>query len=239
MKTLSFKFLGLVAAACLLGSPLTYADTGINKLFEKPKPYDTPPQAARLVAAATFTFDTLDTVEKVLLVMAAEAKRCVDQTEQLIQTHPRDVNGPGDERVLRNSLVLLKRRQLAGMPLTMRELKDFKAPRLHRFDNFIQGPYSPSKPEARDLWSAFDTVKAMPDFRKAASKQYEECPLVDPFGLPFGPFAFNQPVKVTPETKAAFKAAAKAINWQDEHLPEALRKVGTGLVDETFWGAYR
>ncbi len=239
MNPTSLKLASLVAAACLLGSSAAFADTGINKLFEAPKKYDSPLKTAQLVAAAMFTFDTLDTAEKLLLVMAADAKLQVDLAEQQLQTHAQDVTGRGEERAAKRALVLLKRRQLAGMPMTMRELKEFISPRVSQYEPFIHGPYNPTKSEVRELWNAFDTVLAEPNFRSKAAKQYEAGSFVDPFGLPFGPFAFNQPIQVSAETKAAFKAAAKAINWQDEHVPEPLRKIGRGLVDETFWGAFR
>ena len=128
MQTPSFKLACLAAGMfTIAAAQLVQADSGgINSLVQSSREYSTPLKPARLVAAAMLTFDTLDSVEKLLLKLDVDSKRQLETVEQKAETHPRD------ERAVRVQVAMLRRRTLTGMPLTMLELKR----RYHEGDGF-------------------------------------------------------------------------------------------------------
>ena len=211
-----------------------------------------------LVLLAGYAFDAMDRMEKLMLAYQGETKKQIAVLEDVLsgQKPPSDFVAPARVNLsnpaqVKVCLQSLKHRVMDGMPVTAGELRivlfyensaygalgsayRFTGPYYHQFYDgpqqtiFSLHAYSDSQPGEDEIAKHIQRIKGL----------YDCLPTADPYGYPLGPFHFGQQMRVPAELKEAFKNAAMKLEV-DPAAPDDLKKIVSGLRDETFWGPYK
>jgi hypothetical protein len=239
-----------------------FAKGGINDIVKNQvqATYRPGAKVTDVVLLAGYTFDVMDQMEKLILSYEGTTKKQIAIMEAIsrggqmpfdFRLPPRvDLANPDQVKACIQGL---KHRIMAGLPITAGELRTVlyqqNAGQLNVQPCQFAGPYynqffAPPKPTSiYDLLSV-KKIDSQPGDQELAQHiqrikaMYGDLPTTDPFGYPFGPFKFGEPLRVPAELKEAFKTAVKNLTV-DPILPDKYKNILRGLQDESFWGPYK